>query len=257
MRVGTYNVLGLTGYPKEEAVKDIGDRLSETAAEHFVAVFQQLGCDILVLQEGVPFPQIQRIAHGMGMNLATIPSPIAWPGHVLTRYDILESRTFSHTTPDSSDRPLSRMAGAALVSLDGGKCLWVVGLHLHPGQQELRDQEADILRTQIQKLLVETDQMIVMGDFNCEVHERIHKHLKAMGFQNAMEEAGDGLQLTMDTVGINHHTIDHIYTSPSLVGNLQNARVVRDTGFRHDGPQMPGLWVNSDHLPVIAELDLD
>ena len=29
----------------------------------------------------------------------------------------------------------------------------------------------------------------------------------------------------------------------------------RNDGFRHNGPQRPGLWVHSDHLPVVAEID--
>ena len=76
-----------------------------------------------------------------------------------------------------------------------------------------------------------------------------------MQFANAMETAGGGIQLTMDTVGINGHAIDHIYLSPSIAGRLRSAEVVRQPGFRHDGPKAAGVWVHSDHLPVVAELD--
>ena len=47
MRIGTYNVLGLTGYPAEEASKDLGDPNTEETAKHFADVFQSLTCDIL------------------------------------------------------------------------------------------------------------------------------------------------------------------------------------------------------------------
>lgn len=107
MRIGTYNVQGLTGYPKEEAINTIGDHLSQDATNHFIKVFQELDCDILGLREGVIFPQIQRIAIGMGMNLATFPSPVTWPGYLITKFPILESRTFSHIRVHATDLPLN------------------------------------------------------------------------------------------------------------------------------------------------------
>jgi len=254
MRIGTYNVLGLTGYPKEEAIKTIGDRLSQEAKNHFIQVFQELDCDILGLQEGVSFPQIQRISIGMGMNLATFPSPVAWPGHLITKFPILESRTFSHTTVHATDLPLSRCAGATLLAPDNHTLMWVMVIHLHPSREELRNLEAEILQSHIRKMLGDTDQFVIMGDFNCEVHEQIHTDLKKLKFNNIMEEIGGGIQWTMDTIGIKQRKIDHIYISQPLISRLVNAQVVRNEGFRHDGPQVDGLWVHSDHLPVIAEL---
>ena len=40
-----------------------------------------------------------------------------------------------------------------------------------------------------------------------------------------------------------------------MISRLVKAQVVRDEGFRHNGPQVEGLWVYSDHLPVIVELE--
>ncbi|MDK1081936.1 MAG: hypothetical protein QGD88_10730, partial [Anaerolineae bacterium] len=58
------------------------------------------------------------------------------------------------------------------------------------------------------------------------------------------------------TVGLNGRwAIDHIYISGHLADYLTDAEVIRSEGFRHDGPQKPGLWVHSDHLPVVATLD--
>ena len=79
MRVASYNVLGLRGFPIEEGRREIGDPWGETAAQHFASVFAALGADVLALQEGVPHFQAQRIAALMGVNLATLPSPVDWP----------------------------------------------------------------------------------------------------------------------------------------------------------------------------------
>ena len=114
MQIGTYNVLGLKGYPSEESSVEIGNPGDESNASHFVQVFTDLSCDILALQEGVAIHTIQRIAHQMNCYLASFPSPINWPGHILSRYPILESRIFSHSDPTQANPPFSRTSGAAL-----------------------------------------------------------------------------------------------------------------------------------------------
>jgi endonuclease/exonuclease/phosphatase family metal-dependent hydrolase len=254
VKIGTYNVLGLTGYPAAEAAKVIGAPGSAGNAEHFAGVFAGLDCDILALQEGISAGAMKQIAKRMGYYLSTAPSPTAYPGHVLSRYPIRESRTLSHAGPDKEVPPFSRTLGATLVELARGELLWVVNVHLHPGEVPLREREGDILRERLEALLAITENAIVLGDCNSEIDEKMHGHLRAMGFANAMREVGGGIAATMDTVGIHTNYIDHIYCSPALAPKLQSARVVRDGGFRHDGPQEEGLWVHSDHLPVVAEL---
>ena len=254
MKIGTYNVLGLTGYPATEAAKVIGEPGSEPNAEYFAGVFARLDCDILALQEGITARAMHRVAKSMGYYLSTAPSPIAWPGHVLSRCPIRESRTLSHAGPDEEVPPFSRTLGATLLEVAAGELLWVVNLHLHPHDAHLREREGDILRDRLEQLLQVTKNAVVLGDCNSEIGEKMHDHLRAMGFANAMQEVGGGIEATMDSVGINTNYIDHIYCSPALTPKLKSARVVRDGGFRHDGPQKEGLWVHSDHLPVMAEL---
>ena len=118
----------------------------------------------------------------------------------------------------------------------------------------MREREAELLRVKLDELMRISPRVLVLGDFNCDLDERLHTDLKRLGFANAMEAAGGGVQLTMDTVGIGQWRIDHIYASAVLAAGLHSAEVVRSAGFRHDGPQVSGLWVHSDHLPVAAEL---
>jgi len=255
MKIATYNVLGLTGYPSEEALREIGPLGSEEHIAHFTRVFTELDSDIIALQEGVAVRQIQQVAKKMGYYLATHPSPIAWPGHVLSRLPIVESRTFSHMDPSAEVPPFSRTAGASLVQWTGRTRLWVVDVHLHPGDVALRKVEGSLLRERVEALLAETPHAVVLGDFNSEVSESVHEHLRALGFVNAMQQVGGGVEATMDTVGIRTHYIDHLYFSPQIAKHLVAAHVVRSDGFRHDGPQVEGRWVHSDHLPVVAEID--
>ena len=174
MRIGTYNVLGLSGYPPQEAGQILGNPTSEQTAAHF-----------------------------------------------------------------QEDR-----------------LIWIVDVHLHPGRIELRNEEADIVENRIATLLNSGHPVVVLGDFNCEIGERTHQVLSDAGFANAMATVGGGIRPTIDTAGIEgQKKIDHIYVSSSLAGRLTHAEVVRREGFRQDEPLLPGQWVHSDHLPVVATLD--
>ena len=255
MRIVTYNVYGLQGYPAEEAVRDVGELGSEARIDHFVKVFAELDADIIGLEEGVTAPMMKKIAQRLGYHLATFASPTAFPGHVLSRYTILQSRVFSHFDPAVEVVPFSRTAGAALLDVEGAS-VWVVVIHLHPGDVAMREREADLLEQRIEELMAVTERVVVVGDFNCDVEERMHGHLKQRGFVNAMEQVGGGVELTMDTVGVGRWRIDHIYASAALALGLRSAAVVRKPGFRDDGPQVENLWVHSDHLPVVAEIAL-
>ncbi len=252
MRIVTYNVYGLQGYPAQEASRAMGELGSEDRIDHFVKVFAELDADIIGIEEGVTAPMMKKIAQRLDCHLATFASPTAFPGHVLSRYPILQSRTFSHFDPTVELVPFSRTAGAALLDMDGEQ-VWVVVIHLHPGDVAMREREADLLKERVEELMAVTERALVVGDFNCDVEECVHEHLKGLGFINAMEEVGGGVQLTIDTVGVKDWRIDHIYASAALAPSVQHAMVVRAAGFRDDVPQVKGLWVHSDHLPVVAE----
>jgi len=275
LRVGTYNVLGLTGFPAPAAAAALGPDLgSDAHIRHFAGVFAQLRCDILCLEEGVGLDIIQRVAAKLPGNthVASFPSPMSWPvgsgcvGHVLTRFPILESRTFSHHTAGvvADESPFSRTAGAALLDL-GDELLWMVVVHLHPGNAEMRRQEGELLLAKLRELLEVSPNVLVAGDFNCRVEEPVHDGLKGLGFVNTQEAAGaHGLQPTMDTLGLSPGAseslgaIDHVYASPPLADSVAWSEVVRRSGFRRDA-ETDGdggkAWAHSDHLPVVAGLN--
>ena len=181
MRVGTYNVLGITGFPKEAAAASLGGPAAAGRISHFVEAFSALETDILHLEEGVTLAMAQQLADGMGRYVATFASPMDWSanglgqgctGHVISRFPILESRTFSHHPPVQLESPteaprsgvgsgladggvvFSRTAGAALLDVGGGTTLWAVTLHLHPGDVPMRNAEAELVAAKIPELLV-------------------------------------------------------------------------------------------------------
>ena len=257
LKIGTYNILGLKGYPASESKKEIDVPGTEENTEHFSQVFSSLSCDVLGLQEGVSVNTFQSIAKRLKCHLATSPSPMAWPGHILSRISICESRTFSHYNPNYELPLFSRTIGAALLTDGNSRHLWVVNVHLHPSNVEIRAREGELLFSVLEELQRSVSNIIVLGDFNSEVDENVHRGLDGAGYVNAMAKVGGGIQATMDTCGIEKHYIDHLYFSRDVAERLISADVVRLPGFRFDGPQVDGMWVHSDHLPVVAELDWD
>jgi endonuclease/exonuclease/phosphatase family metal-dependent hydrolase len=263
LRIATYNVQSFLGYPPEAARRALGRGNTVAAAAHFAHALSVLGCEVLALQEGVTERQVTRVAAALGMQYATFPSPLYWPGHLLSRFPISEVVHFapprsrgSRRLSSADARPFSRMAGAARLTLPAGDALWVMAIHLHPSDQEVRQQEGMLVGAHVRSLLADASRVVVLGDFNCEPGESVHQALDALGFANAMIEAGGGLQATYDSTGIIAYRVDHIYVSPALRPALVGAETVRTPGFWHDGPLAAGAWLHSDHVPLVAELDL-
>ena len=267
IRVGTFNVLGLTGFRAADAAESLGPFGSESWVDAWAELLARLDCDLLGLQEGVDHAGAVRIARRAGWFLATIPSPLRWSGHVLSRAPILETRVFSHAAPATTDHdPFSRCLGAALVDIDGGgHPWWFVDLHTCPSRPEIledearrrRAAEAEALEPMVDALEATGHPLIVGGDFNSDVEEPIHERLRARGYVNAMDAVGGGRRPTFGKHGARPehvYVLDHLYVGPPLDGRLRAARVVDDAGFWYSGPEQAGRWVASDHLPVVAEL---
>jgi endonuclease/exonuclease/phosphatase family metal-dependent hydrolase len=254
MRIGTYNVQGFRGYPPEAAAPVLRHPDDEIAAAHFARVFEALDCDVLAVQEGPSARQMHRVAGLLGCRMAGFSSPLHWPGYLLSRYSILDSRTFSRWRPLADRWPFSRMGGQAHLQLEDGSRILVIALHLHPRHERIRRAEAAFVQERMAELMPAAAQAIVLGDFNSMIDEPIHVHLRKLGFVNAMAAAGGGIQPTHDTTGAKKFPVDHIYLSPSLAPRLTHAYLVREPGFWHDGPLAPSAWLHSDHLPVVAEV---
>jgi exonuclease III len=184
---------------------------------------------------------------------------------VLSRHPILASRVYSHAAPTSTrEDPFSRCLGAVLVDVPGiGRC-WMMVLHSFPNRPETpgaesvhrREIEAGLLEQPLAELIGDGVPLIVCGDFNSDTDEPLHQVLRDRGFLNAMGWTGT-IEPTFGKHGDRPehiYALDHIYLDPSLAARIASARVVRDEGFWYPGPEQPGRWVLSDHLPVLAEL---
>ena len=94
MRIGTYNVQGCRGYPPDAAAQVLRHPDDAAAGTYYARVFEALRCDVLAVQEGPSARQMHRIAGLLGYRMAGFSSPLRWPGYLLSRYPILDARTF-------------------------------------------------------------------------------------------------------------------------------------------------------------------
>lgn len=254
MRIGSYNMLCFEGWPLEASKRDLGEMNDPRRVEYFAGVIRALQCDIFSLQEGTSVEYMKQIAKLLNVNLAAFPSATRFCGGVFTSYGILESRVFSQCGPEGRNAPFSRFGGAALVQHDQ-ELIWIVDIHTNPHTEEMRQLEAGVLARQLEQLVATGHEIAVMGDFNSPVTGCVHDAVRSFGLINAKERCG-GLEPTAtDKQGVGKSTIDHIYLSAGLASRLRSAKVVSDPGYRLQGPMEEGVWVNSDHLPVIIDLD--
>lgn len=255
VQVCTYNMLGFKGWPEEAASRSIGRMSYNERLAYFAGVLDELGCDILGVQEGLSHTWLLALAEAAGTSVSLFHTPTSFPGAIFSDFPVLEQRDFTSGLR-SSTVPFSRTAGAVLLDING-EAVWVVNIHAHPNRQDSRDAEAVILADELDELLKVSEHAVVIGDYNSAVGTIIHNTLKARGFLKAMELAGGGVTHTMTNLqGDGRLSIDHIYVSPSLIGKVRSARVVSDPGFRLPRSAGPDVWVHSDHLPVAAVLEL-
>lgn len=254
MRIGTYNMLCFEGWELEASKADLGEKNDPRRIAYFAQVIKDLQCDIFCLQEGTSVEYMKSIASALNVNLAPFPSPTRFCGGVFTPYNILEARYFSNCGPTGKNEPFSRFGGAALLYCETGP-LWIVNIHTNPHSEEMRQREADVLARHLQNLVATGYEIAVMGDFNSQVTGCVHNAVRQFGLINAKEHCG-GLEATFtDKQGVDKYAIDHIYLSAGLAKRLRSAEVIKGPKFKLQGPMQPGMWLNSDHLPVIIDLE--
>lgn len=240
LRICTYNVLGFQGYPEAEAAVALGGPNDPRRIDHFAKVFRQMDCDVYGLQEAGSAQMLQLLGEALEMNVAVYPSYTIYMGGLLSRFPILETRSFNDPTRSG---PFSRFAGASLLDIDG-ELTWVVNLHAYPHTLEMREQEAEVLARNADVLLADNPRVIALGDFNSRVGEVIHQVLTERGFVNALEvNSKNGVP-----------SIDHIYVSSALASRIDIGWIIRDPGFTLNGMEGPGIWAHSDHVPTVVDL---
>ena len=134
---------------------------------------------------------------------------------------------------------------------DTGMSFRVIGIHAHWRDAHIREEEGKWLATYVSGLLDnpnDTDQIILLGDYNGEVPKAPHDGLVAGGDLRIVPKRNG------DATAVNGRSkIDHIYVTEAAQRHLSEptAFVIRPEHYGETGAAFRQTY--SDHLPVFVD----
>ncbi len=242
-RVATYNVHGCVGR---------GGARAGLMPERVAEVIEQLGCEIVALQEidvGRPrsgaVDQLTAIARHLGYRAVFGP---AWESHergaygnaLLTKWHIAESAT--HALPEHAGlrcEPRSLMQTRVQAPF-GDVLVW--NTHLGVRAHERASQAAALLERVKEALVTEAAPLVVVGDFNAGPSSTVVRRLATV-----LVEPRQKLAIRAKTFPAwwPVFALDHVLVGPPLT--VEDIFVARS----------PLAALASDHLPLAATLRLE
>jgi len=256
-RTISYNVLAFRGFPDTHKTHQ---RIQESLAQHPELTAKALAAfapDIVTLQEGPSEDIVARFAKELGMNYAYFAGgwegdskyPGGFPGAVVTRFEILESKNRPSAGAPHDEALFTRHLGYAKLGTPFG-ILYVVSTHFHASEHEIRMQEASAIIDFIATLRA-NGSVLLQGDLNHRPEDPEHALLAKAGLIDIGEAMGIGNQPTASSIRPRSR-IDYIWSTPELAGMAQSAMVLDKPPFIPE-TDVPSSYALSDHLPVMAE----
>ncbi|MGE4619329.1 MAG: endonuclease/exonuclease/phosphatase family protein [Planctomycetota bacterium] len=264
LRVMSWNV----HYFVPVTVGDVGKVKSaaggaESVVEGIVTAAHRYQLDVIALQEATPRRQVMEAARRLGWQVRWFRGgwtgdgwKQGFPGAILTRLPILESRDRPDLDPYGVDDAFSRTFGEVVV-LHRGVPVVLMTVHLLPSWKnttEIRLREiAAVKRAALRHRSLDRS-VIVMGDANHQPATPEYEAWIEAGFTDAYLAGGGDPRggWTCPSTGLAER-IDYIWIAGTLSQQVREARVLSDDEFHVDRSR-PDDAALSDHLPVFAEL---
>lgn len=249
LRVIAYNIYGLTGWPNDR-------RLAKQAvakgqmARRLAMQLALYDPDIINFSESPTTELTEEVAKILGMNHVRFPSGGNWPGTLLSKFEILESRN----APMKDERPkdlFTRHWGRATVKLGDDSPLIVHSAHLHPVEDPtVRLKEIRVMIETMKSDLEAGGSMLLIGDLNHEPDTEEYKLWTDAGWIDTFTKAGmgDGPTIKSD---IPKRRIDYVLAHGPIADQITESRPLFEGAFRlHINDQES--FALSDHLPQLA-----
>lgn len=252
IRTIAYNVLKCTGWPPEAAGAQDARRNGEMP-RLFAEALHAHDPDIITFAEAPWDLHLAPIVRRLRMFRVTFNEDGSWPGALLTRHQVVQSRNCPVVGGRRPRDLFTRHWGMAWLRLPDGGDLLVHSAHLFPGTDNaVRLQEVDEMLKVIEPDLAAGKDVILQGDLNLLPGSPEYQRLIGAGLVDAYPAAGQGSNLTIPA-DFPQSQLDYVLVSPSLAGRLLEFRVLDKHPFRKGvGTESFAL---SDHLPVLAVID--
>lgn len=245
-RTITYNVLVCGGFSREKGgEKPSREKFRELFAQHLGA----FSPDLINFQESPGEAVVKEIAERLGMNWTFFHSGKSWPGALMTRYAIVESKNCPIVGGKRPEDLFTRHWGRAVIDAPFGRLI-VHSAHLHPGDDEVRTREVTEVLKAMKPDFASGDSVILQGDLNHPPTKPMYKQWTDAGLIDTYAAAGEG---PPETIPADKPAarIDYVWAYGPIARHIQSTRVLRERPFTTD-PADPKSWCLSDHLPVLA-----
>ena len=236
---------------------------AESVIAGIVTAAQRYNLDVIALQEATPRKHVMEAARRLGWQVRWFRG--AWtgdgwkqgfPGAILTRLPILESRDRPDLEPYSIDDAFSRTFGEVVVT-HRGSLLVLMTVHLLPSWKNtahIRLREIAAVERAAQRHRNLNRSVIVMGDANHQPGTPEYEAWVQAGFTDSyLASGGDPVGgWTCPSTGLTER-IDYIWVTGPLSNQVLEARALADDEF-HVDRDSPGDGALSDHVPVFTVL---
>jgi endonuclease/exonuclease/phosphatase family metal-dependent hydrolase len=258
MRVITYNILAVRGYPETDENRGRLERARDKMLERLALELELYRPDIISLQESVSAQMASRLADILGFRHVWFPPgwpgntryPIGFPGTILTRFEIVDSE---NAPVKSGSRPadlFTRHWGRATLLTEEEEIAFF-SAHLHPSNAEIRSREVTEILKVMGPDLEAGRSMLFQGDLNHTPDGNEYQRWVEAGLVDAFIAKGEGPAQTVSSTRPRAR-IDYIWVHGPLAQRLHNCRTLFEGAFRTN-PDDPRSFALSDHLPVFAE----
>ncbi len=254
LRVIAYNVYNCTGWPKDRALAKKGTAAGQMA-ERFALELELYDPDIINFSESPSEPVVQQIAQRLGMNYVRFPGGGNWPGTLLSRFEILDSKNIPIADSKRPDDLFTRHWGKATVRLPEGESLIVHSAHLRPPpSSEIRVREIHEMLKSMRDDLKAERSMLLLGDLNHAPTPPEYPMWTTAGWIDTFAKVGKGKGLTIKSDRPDLR-IDYVLAAGPIANKVVDSRPLFEGAFRTNTAD-PNSFALSDHLPQLAVFHL-
>ncbi len=236
---------------------------AESVIAGIVTAARRYDLDVIALQEATPRKHVMEAVRRLGWQVRWFRG--AWtgdgwrqgfPGAILTRLPILESRDRPDLDPYSSDDAFSRTFGEVVINYNGKRVV-LMTVHLLPSWKNttsIRLREIAAVERATQRHRKRNLSVIVMGDANHQPATPEYEAWVRAGFTDSyLASGGDPVGgWTCPSTGLTER-IDYVWVTGPLSYQVLESRPLSDDEF-HIDPARSDDGALSDHVPVIAVL---
>lgn len=255
IRVVTFNILGLRGFPVTKGSPIVFPNPSPDLVVELASRTKEWRVDVLVIQEAPPEEVVRELAARCGMNhvffsTRSQPSadwPFGFPGALLSKWPLSGAVAWGGADLTVGDDLFQRHWGEATVLIND-KPLRIAGLHLCADWGGVFRESTRL--AELGLLLSTTRADLLAGDFNMRPGSAPWLDLYKKGWRDLWNETGKKTGgMTSDTREPTAR-IDYFWLAPNSAWKFRKVLVLPNVLVEID--QNPVFL--SDHLPVLVEL---